>query len=193
MIFRISQVVSFFFVFIFSVGVLLAHDSAPTGGPVTDEPSKEQQAAQTGTLASPLTYAPLLIAGLMATAATGALWMAKQSKYNWVFYAITFLLSAASVIHILLGLEGDMLLLLNGIGYSVLLGARFLPMASKHPYYVVMSGITVVYTLVTIVGYILMHDRLDIVGSATKAIEVALVSLLTLQLVGSRSLESTIT
>ena len=81
------------------------------------------------------------------------------------------------------------LLLLNGVGYSVLLGARFLPMTARYPYHLVVSGITVVYALVTIFGYFLMHEHLDILGLVTKATEVALISIVALQLVRSSSPE----
>jgi hypothetical protein len=91
--------------------------------------------------------------------------------------ALATLLTA--VIHISLG---ELLLILNGLGYLVLWAALFLPIAAFAKWRGQIRWLFVGYTLLTIVLYFVFHPngtwQEDGLGVATKFIEVLLLLLL---------------
>ena len=95
---------------------------------------------------------------------------------------IIILTLATAIIHLVpLGISfGNMLFILNGLGYLGLLGAIFLPLDFLDDYRGYARWALVVYTIITIVAYFVVNpDALtSAFGLVTKAIEVVLVILL---------------
>ena len=89
-------------------------------------------------------------------------------------YAIIGLTLFTALVHVRFGTYGEQLLLLNGIGYSVLLGVLYFPRLRRFQLWVIAA--LVVYTLITIVGYVVDHgfDHVDYDGYITKIAEVLL-------------------
>ena len=79
------------------------------------------------------------------------------------------------IIHFILGLQGDTILLVNGIGYLGLAGLRFLPLITNPSHERLFDIAIVAYAAVTIVGYFVIHGDVDTVGLITKATEVILI------------------
>lgn len=96
--------------------------------------------------------------------------------------AIIGLASVTSAMHIYLGLSGDQILVVNGVGYYALLLALFWPIELTQPLRTPLSWGLVGYTLVTIVGYFVVHweafPTFDAIGLVNKAVEAVLLLLL---------------
>ena len=69
------------------------------------------------------------------------------------------------------------LFILNGLGYLVLLAAYFLPQLAS--YRGIVRWLLIAFTAVTLIGYFAVTGiKVDLLGWATKAIEIALIVLL---------------
>jgi len=78
--------------------------------------------------------------------------------------AILILTGVAGVVHLWIGWRGnDWLLILNGIGFLVLFAALIIPYTSRPRYHDLVRGVLLVYTLVTFVGYFIVHGGIPIV------------------------------
>ena len=99
-------------------------------------------------------------------------------RFSTLQLGLIVLTVATAVIHLLYGIAGERLLLLNGVGYLALLAALLLPISEgyKRPLRFVLAG----YTLVTIVAYLVTHPSVDLVGGVTKLIELGLLLVLAL-------------
>ena len=95
----------------------------------------------------------------------------------------TVLTVYTGVLHLVVGRDGDLLLLANGAGYCVIAVLRGLPMVRLSTFNKLVAVGLVVYTIITIVGYFLMHDSYEIYGVVTKVTEVALLGVLLRELV----------
>lgn len=117
-----------------------------------------------------------LVAGVIVA---GIGWAVARNHLTILHYGIITLLVATGLIHVLYTLLDDMLLFVNGIGYLGLTLLYFLPITGKQPYKRFLNGATIIYTLITIVGYVVVHlgGHFDKIGIITKVIEIALVGL----------------
>lgn len=116
----------------------------------------------------------------VALLVTGGTWFfVPYHSYTLLDHGLFALIIITAVIHLIFGIQGDLLLLLNGLGYFGLAGLRLLPIAQKKPYNNYISGAIIVYTLITIIGYLATHlDHLDTIGLVTKAVEILLIVVL---------------
>lgn len=118
-------------------------------------------------------------ASIIAVAGT---WYFFRDGFSILHYGIVGLIVITGVIHFIFGLRGDDLLFMNGVGYIVLAGIRFLPQFRQLQFRRVLDGVTIIYAGITIAGYLLTHSTFDTVGIITKVVEVLLVGLLLYQL-----------
>ncbi len=126
----------------------------------------------------------ILVGGalLLAVATTGTIsFFSKEPLTKWQ-YGIAYLGSVSGFIHLGLGLQGDMLLLLNGLGYLALLAALFWPsrVIIKESERRLILWVLLGYTAITFIGYFLTHPLggYDTLGLVTKIIEVGLMAFL---------------
>jgi hypothetical protein len=92
---------------------------------------------------------------------------------------IIVLTAATALIHLQRGIAFGMpMFIANGIGYIALVTALYAPIAFLAPYRKWVRWGLIAYTIVTIVGWLAIGDKTEIVGIADKIIEVALVVLL---------------
>jgi len=107
---------------------------------------------------------------------SGAAWLIARKRLHILYYAINTLLIITAFIHILYTWTEDLLLLANGIGYLGLAILYLIPITAKQPYKRILNGVTIIYTLITIIGYFVLHasGHLDLIGLFTKAVEIAL-------------------
>lgn len=98
--------------------------------------------------------------------------------------AVIALTCITGTLHLLLGLRGDTLLLLNGIGFFALLALLYAPIGLSPQVKNITRMVLIAYTVVTIAGYIYLHtiEQYDALAILTKAVEVALVVILALQI-----------
>lgn len=90
---------------------------------------------------------------------------------------------ATALVHLQRGIEFGMpMFIANGIGYLVLVAALYAPIAFLMPYRKWVRWALIAFTLVTIIGWVAIGDKAEMVGWITKAIEVALVVLLLLDM-----------
>lgn len=110
---------------------------------------------------------------------SGAIWVIAKDRMTILHYGINALLVATGVIHVLYTLLEDPLLFLNGVGYLGLAILYLLPISTKQPYKQILNIVTIIYTLITIVGYFVIHlgGHFDLLGLITKAVEILLVVL----------------
>jgi cobalt/nickel transport system ATP-binding protein len=129
------------------------------------------------------TLTPTLTIVLSLAATAGVLyfmWSKLRGRLNGVQYVVIGLTVPTAAIHMLSGATAY-LLYLNGVGYLVLLLLLyFAPLGPLELYRRWLYGILAIYTVITIVGYVVAHpwgvhgDSLDTLGIFTKAVEVAL-------------------
>jgi hypothetical protein len=86
---------------------------------------------------------------------------------------------ATALIHLYLGLGiGNMLFVLNGLGYLGLLAALQLPIPQLERFRNVVRWVLVAYAALTIVLWFLMAPFFSVIGYADKAVEAVLIALL---------------
>ena len=87
-------------------------------------------------------------------------------------------------VHLGLGVRGDFLLLLNGLGFLVLLTILFLPIRLLQEKQQIILWLLLGYTVVTFMGYFLTHPigGYDKLGLITKVVELGLMACLTMRI-----------
>lgn len=102
-----------------------------------------------------------------------------NSSIGLVQIGITFLTLATALIHFYLSMMMgiDVLFTLNALGYIALLAALLIPLPILVRYRPIIRWVMILYTLLTIVLWIIMGDR-DTLAYVDKLIEAALVVLL---------------
>jgi len=102
-----------------------------------------------------------------------------QSRLSGMQYIILLLVLATGLIHLWKGISGgpDFMFLANGVGYLVLGAAAYLPIAALANLRTLAKWALLAFTLITIIGWVLIGER-SLIGYIAKAIEVVLVILL---------------
>ncbi len=102
---------------------------------------------------------------------------ASDNKRSGLMLGMIGLAAATGVLHLLLS---DTLMILNGLGYLALVLALFLPLPLPDNVVRLVPIVMAVYTLVTIIGYFVLHTpaQYSTLGLATKAVEVVLIILI---------------
>ncbi len=96
--------------------------------------------------------------------------------------AIIALTLATAIIHIVLAIPAGLLMFYaNGLGYVALLGAIHLPLPTLDRYRRAARYALLAYTAVTVLGWVAFGAR-DTIGYIDKAIEVALIVLLLIEI-----------
>ena len=116
-----------------------------------------------------------------------------NAKLGSIWHIGIILLAASSgFIHLGLGLSGDFLLLLNGLGYLGLIGGLILPIAMIISHKTKVYWLLLAYTAVTFIGYFALHPlgAYSRMGLLTKAIELGLIILIGYQVLQSKSRNS---
>ena len=138
----------------------------------------------------PFTFASLipLFAGIgMAVVVSGAASTMSAASLSATDLGIVALTTATGVLHLLLGGGGELLLLLNGIGYLGLLALLYLPIPAVASLKPALRIVLVLYTAVTFIAYFALHSvaQFDALGILSKLIEALLIGLLVMQIVRS--------
>ena len=98
-------------------------------------------------------------------------------KNNMLKLAIIALVIATAAIHLARGIPYGMLMfILNGLGYLGLVAALYLPQFKRYQTWV--RWTLVVFTAVTIIGWIAIGDKTLVIGYVDKVIEIVLIALL---------------
>lgn len=101
-----------------------------------------------------------------------------QSRLGAVQFAILLLVLATGLIHLWKGIsDGLLMFIANGLGYLALAAVGYLPIPPLANLKVLARWALLAFTVVTIVGWVLIGER-SAIGYITKAIEVVLVILL---------------
>jgi hypothetical protein len=107
---------------------------------------------------------------------------ATQSRLNGMQIAIVLLAFATGLIHLWKGLnDGLLMFIANGIGYWTLAAVAYLPIAALANFRRLAKWALLAFTAITIIGWVLIGER-STIGFVTKAIEVALIVLVYLDL-----------
>ena len=124
----------------------------------------------------------ILTTSLMAAVVVGV--GLRTIKLRPVQMAIAALVIMTGIVHLMSGVDDELLLLLNGLGYVAILAAlHLLPMSLFKSLRVPLYGLLIAYTLITIISFFAIHPwgiangELDWLGLVTKAAEVVLVAL----------------
>ncbi|MEM7116225.1 MAG: hypothetical protein AAF614_27560 [Chloroflexota bacterium] len=124
----------------------------------------------------------LAVSGGLSLLTVGIVYsLTTQSSELWQLGIIS-LTAFSGFIHIGFGLRGDTLLLLNGLGYLGLLALLILPFLAAQRQW--LRGLLLLYTLVTFIGYFVLHtpDHYSDTALLTKAIEAGLLICLGVQI-----------
>lgn len=123
------------------------------------------------------------IAVVAASAITGTLWFMTGRQMPVTLISATLLTVFTGLIHLAVGRTGDWLLLANGAGYCAIALFRSLPFVREWQFKKFVTLGLIAYTMITFVGYFLVHGQYDIVGVSSKIVEVVLVIVLLRELV----------
>ncbi|MGB1249089.1 MAG: hypothetical protein ACPG8W_00535 [Candidatus Promineifilaceae bacterium] len=134
---------------------------------------------------------PLVLGISAGGAVSGGTYASDKKRMTSLQLGVAGLTVATGVQHLLIGFNGDTLLLLNGLGYLALAAAMLLPLGLPDGVQRLLPIILGVYTLATIIGYFALHTpaQYSTLGLANKAMEVALIILVGMML-GQRSAEA---
>lgn len=126
-----------------------------------------------------------LVAGIgVATIASGTSWGLFKHELTNTQLGIMALALVTGTLHLMLGLSGDWLLLLNGIGYLGLLGLLLLPIGLPRGLKKLLRIGLMIYTIITIAGYFYLHSpaQFDTLAIVSKLVEVVLVIVLAMRI-----------
>ncbi|MGB1287566.1 MAG: hypothetical protein ACPG7F_13585 [Aggregatilineales bacterium] len=113
----------------------------------------------------------------------GGMWRSQGSRLSMLNYAVAGLIVITGLMHIAIGIQAeDILLLANGVGYMVLGALRYMPLPTLDNVRQLTGFALVPYILVTIAGYFILHEGVDVLGLINKVIEVVLLAGLLLEL-----------
>ena len=131
---------------------------------------------------------PLVLGVVAGGAVSGGAYASDKKRLSGLQLGVVGLTVATGVLHLVLGVGGEMLMLLNGLGYLALAAAMFLPLGLPDRLTRLLPIILGVYTLVTIVGYFALHTpaQYSTLGLGNKVMEVTLIVLLGM-LLGQRN------
>lgn len=114
--------------------------------------------------------------------------MATANKFGPLQWAIVLLTIFTAGVHLWLGYSiSDVVFLLNGIGYLVLLGLLYLPIAFLVPYRNIVRWVLIAYTAVTFFAWVFIGAR-NTLAYVDKASEIALIICLWLEWQRSRQI-----
>ena len=150
--------------------------------PVAAHGGDEEVAA--GAIATSSNISLLGISGVLSLLTLGLVHRTTGKAWNIWQWGVVGLTVLSAFIHLGLGLRGDFLLLLNGLGYIGLLALLVAPIAFLAGYQQWVRGLLLVYTAVTFIGYFALHTpaAYSNTGLLTKAIELGLMVCVGVQL-----------
>lgn len=129
---------------------------------------------------------------VLALAATGGAYTYFRDSHTWLDYAVALAMAMTGFIHVTIGLLGDDLLFLNGAGFVILAGIRFIPQLQGRRMVMIVLNIGImIYTGITIYGYFATHTVFDTLGIITKIVEFLLLALLMMHLIKQINFTST--
>ncbi len=132
----------------------------------------------------------LMIVGVVFSVSFGGiLWAMVGRQMSLLLVIGTILAAYTGFIHFESGLAGDYLLLANAIGYLFIAILRT-PVAIQTSK--LNNAITIgfiVYTIITFLGYFLLHSHVEIIGLSSKVAEVILIVILLRQLFSPNKLD----
>ena len=132
--------------------------------------------------AQPFTLRTLLplVAGFVGAVVAAGLAKGLSFAVKPLELGIVGLTTVTGVLHLVLGLAGDKLLFLNGLGYLGLLGLIYLPLKFLSKLQLPLRIVLGLYTFVTIAGYFWLHSpaHYDVLAILSKVIEVILLVLI---------------
>jgi hypothetical protein len=100
-----------------------------------------------------------------------------EKRFGAVKASIVLLTLATAVIHISL-LFPDLMFIINGLGYLILLAAYLLPISFLQGKRSLVRLAFIGYTAITIAAWLVLGDKGMILGMVTKGIEILLIILL---------------
>ncbi len=133
-----------------------------------------------------------IVCGLVVAA---LLYFLPKTRPGPLQLAVAGLGAITTMIHLLLGLDGDLLLLVNGLGSGLLLVLLFVPIGPQHAQRTpILILALLIYTFITFVGYFVTHpaDHYSTVGLASKGVEFVLMACLGIWWMQARSVPATV-
>jgi hypothetical protein len=120
----------------------------------------------------------------LAVGVVGLLALFSNTPMTMWLAGIVLLGVVSGFTHLGVGLQGDMLLVLNGLGYLVLVAALFLPIGFLVEKRRQILWVFLSYTIVTFIGYFISHSLggYSNIGLFTKLIELGLAGCLTMHI-----------
>jgi hypothetical protein len=108
---------------------------------------------------------------------------ASSRKISGLYILLMIAVVITAIVHLSLGSDfltnpGDIMFLLNGIGYIVLTVLFIFPIAWTQPYHEIIRWVLVGYTVLTIILWVVMNGKIEPVGIITKLSELAIIVIL---------------
>ena len=131
-----------------------------------------------GAIATSSNVSLLGISGLLSLVTVAAIYRFTPKSWTFWRWGVVGLTALSAFIHLGFGLRGDLLLLLNGLGYVGLLGLLVVPLAFLMAQRQWVRWLLLAYTAVTFIGYFALHTPADYsnTGLLTKLIEFILMA-----------------
>ncbi len=125
----------------------------------------------------------LMVAGaVFSVAFGGTLWAMVDRQMSMLLVLGTILTAYTGFIHFESGLAGDYLLLANGIGYLFIAMLRIPVSIQTSKFNNTITAGFIVYTIITFLGYFLLHSHVEIIGLSSKVAEALLMIILLRQM-----------
>lgn len=116
----------------------------------------------------------IAVSTLVSLVVIGTTWLVLKDTLPSLALVIGAFIVYSAAIHLATGMNGELILIANGLGYLAFYVLRAIPAVRRSQYF---WGI-VAYTVVTIGGYFLLHDHIELLGVSTKVAEVLIIALL---------------
>ena len=124
----------------------------------------------------------LVVSGVLSLLTVGIAYFFMTLSWTIWQFGVVSLTALSAFIHLGFGLRGETLLLLNGLGYLALLALLTVPILAAQRQW--LRWLLVIYTIVTFVGYFVLHtpDAYSTTALLTKVVEVGLLLCLGMQI-----------
>ena len=123
-------------------------------------------------------FVTIAVSTLVSLVVVGITWFVLKDTLPSLALVIGVFIVYSAAIHLATGMNGELILIANGLGYLAFYVLRAIPAVRQSRFFNWLDWSIVAYTVVTIGGYFLLHDHIELVGMSTKLAEVWIIALL---------------
>lgn len=123
-------------------------------------------------------FVTIAVSTLVSLVVVGTTWLVLKDTLPSLALVIGAFIVYSAAIHLATGMNGELILIANGLGYLAFYVLRAIPAVRRSRFFNLLDWSIVAYTVITIGGYFLLHDHIELLGMSTKVAEVLIIALL---------------